>query len=55
MCLFAVSSFSKIGVLELAKECWPYILGILAVTILLAYMPQISTWLPNLLMGEVRP
>jgi C4-dicarboxylate transporter, DctM subunit len=55
MCLFAVSSFSRIGILELAKECWPYILGILAVTIVLAYVPQISTWLPNLLMGEVGP
>jgi len=51
MCLFAVSSFSKIGILELAKECWPYIVGILAVTILLAYVPQIATWLPNLVMG----
>jgi tripartite ATP-independent transporter DctM subunit len=52
MCLYAVSSFSRINILDLAKECWPYILGILAITILLAYVPQISTWLPNLLMGR---
>jgi len=52
MCVFAVSSFSKIGVWELARECWPYIVGILAVTILIAFVPQISTWLPGLLMGK---
>lgn len=55
MCLFAVSSFAKIGILELARECWPYILGILFVTLLLAYIPQIATWLPNLVMGGVNP
>jgi len=52
MCLFAVSSFSKVGILELAKECWPYIVGILLVTILIAFMPEIATYLPNLIMGK---
>jgi C4-dicarboxylate transporter, DctM subunit len=52
MCVFAVSSFSKIGVWPLAKECWPYIVGILAVTILFAFVPEIATWLPNILMGK---
>jgi C4-dicarboxylate transporter, DctM subunit len=52
MCIFAVSSFSKIGVMELAKEVWPYLIGILLVTILIAFVPEISTWLPNLLMGK---
>jgi tripartite ATP-independent transporter DctM subunit len=52
MCLFAVSSFSKVGIMDLAKECWPYIVGILLVTILIAFVPQIATSLPNLLMGK---
>jgi len=52
MCLFAVSSFSKVGIVDLAKECLPYIVGILIVTVALAYVPQIATWLPNLLMGR---
>ncbi len=51
MCLFAVSSFSKLGVFELARECWPYIVGILLVTILIAFVPEVSTFLPNLVMG----
>ena len=52
MCLFAVSSFSKVSVGTLAKEVWPYLVGILIVTVLIAYIPEISTFLPNLLMGE---
>jgi C4-dicarboxylate transporter DctM subunit len=52
MCLFAVSSFSKIGVMQLARECWPYIVGIFLVTILIAFVPEIATFLPNLLMGK---
>ena len=52
MCLYAVSSFSRVGILDLARECWPYILGILAVTIVLAYLHGIATWLPNLVMGR---
>ena len=52
MCLFAVSSFSKVSVMELAKESWPYIVGILIITIIIAFVPQISTWLPNLIMGR---
>ena len=49
MCLFAVSSFSKIRVMELAKESWPYILGIFIITVIMAYIPQIATFLPNLI------
>ncbi len=51
MCLYAVSSFSKIGILDLAKEAWPYIVGILIVTVICAFVPQIATCLPDLLMG----
>jgi tripartite ATP-independent transporter DctM subunit len=51
MCLFAVESFAKVGIWPLAYECLPYGLAILAVTILCAFVPQIATWLPNLVMG----
>jgi C4-dicarboxylate transporter DctM subunit len=52
MCLFAVSSFSKVSIGELSKEVWPYIVGILIITIILAYVPQISTFLPGLLQSK---
>ncbi|HUX22502.1 MAG TPA: TRAP transporter large permease, partial [Spirochaetia bacterium] len=52
MCLFAVSSFSKVGIMDLAKESLPYIVGILLVTIVIAFLPQVATYLPNLVMGK---
>jgi tripartite ATP-independent transporter DctM subunit len=52
MCLFAVSSFSKVSIGTLAKEVWPYLVGIFFVTVLIAYIPQIATFLPNLVMGK---
>jgi tripartite ATP-independent transporter DctM subunit len=52
MCLFAVTSFSKVSIGTLAKEVWPYLVGIFVVTVLIAYFPQIATFLPNLIMGR---
>jgi tripartite ATP-independent transporter DctM subunit len=52
MCLFAVTSFSKVSIGTLAKEVWPYLIGIFIVTVLIAYVPQIATFLPNLIMGR---
>jgi tripartite ATP-independent transporter DctM subunit len=52
MCLFAVSSFSKVSVGELSKEVLPYLAGIFIVTILCAYIPEISTCIPYWLSGR---
>ena len=52
MCLFAVTSFSKVSIGTLAKEVLPYLIGIFIVTVLIAYIPQIATFLPNLVMGK---
>ncbi len=52
MCLFAVSSFSKVTLGELSKEVWPYIIGILLVTILIAYVPAIALFIPNVMGGK---
>jgi len=51
MCLFAVESFAKVGIWNLALESLPYLLAILAVTILCAFVPEIALWLPNYVMG----
>lgn len=51
MCLFAVESFARVGIWKLAAECLPYLLSILAVTILCAFVPEIALWLPNYVMG----
>ena len=51
MCLFAVSSFSNVSIGMLSKEVWPYLVGIFLVTVVIAYLPGIATFLPNLIMG----
>ena len=52
MCLFAVSGFSKVSLGELSKEVLPYLIGIFIVTVIIAYIPSIATYLPNLIMGK---
>ncbi len=52
MCLFAVSSFSKVSIAVLAREVWPYLVGILVVTILIAYVPEIALFIPNRFMAN---
>jgi C4-dicarboxylate transporter DctM subunit len=52
MCLFAVSGFSKVSIGTLAREVWPYLVGIFLVTVLIAYVPRIATFLPNVLLGK---
>ena len=52
MCLFAVSSFSKVSVGALSREVWPYLVGITAVTVLIAYVPGIALFVPDLFMGK---
>jgi len=51
MCLFAVDSFARVGIWPLALECLPYLVAILLVTVLCAFVPEIALWLPNLMMG----
>ncbi|MDR2527863.1 MAG: TRAP transporter large permease [Synergistaceae bacterium] len=51
MCLFAVDSYAKVGLIALSKEIWPYLIVILFITLLIAFVPDIALFLPNLLMG----
>ncbi len=53
MCLFAVESFAKVGIWNLAFESMPYLVAILIVTVVCAFVPGIALWLPNLMMGAV--
>ncbi|MDR0823201.1 MAG: TRAP transporter large permease [Endomicrobium sp.] len=51
MCLFAVDSFAKVGIMPLAKKVLPYLVVILVCTIIMAFRPEIATFLPNHFMG----
>ena len=52
MCLFAVDSFAKVGLIALSREIWPYLIVILLITLLIAFVPDIALFLPNFLMGR---
>ena len=53
MCLFAVDSFAKVGLMALSREIWPYLIVIFIVTLIIAFVPGIALFLPNLLMGAM--
>ncbi len=52
MSLYAVSTVSGVPIGRLSRELWPYLLGILIVTLLIAYIPELGLWLPNALMPD---
>ncbi len=52
MSLYAVASISDLSVGRLSKALWPYLLGIFAVLLIIAYIPSVSLILPDLLMSQ---
>jgi tripartite ATP-independent transporter DctM subunit len=51
MVLYAISSVGNIPVWTLAKDLTPYIIALMVALALVAYIPSVVVWLPNLLMG----
>ena len=49
VCLFAASGTGQIKVEAIVREIWPYIGASIFVLILVAYIPQISYFIPRLL------
>jgi C4-dicarboxylate transporter, DctM subunit len=54
MCLYAVSSVSKVPLWTLARELWPYIIALAVCLGLVTYIPGLVLWIPNLIMGAGR-
>jgi C4-dicarboxylate transporter DctM subunit len=50
--LYVASGISNMGLTEVSKACGPWILVMIAFLALITYVPAISLWLPNLLMGN---
>ena len=50
MSLYAVATISEVKVGRLSRELAPYLLGIFIVTLIITYVPDVSLWLPNMLM-----
>lgn len=49
MNLFIASLRFKQGILALYRACWPFMLVLLVVLVLITFVPQLSLWLPSLL------
>ena len=49
--LYSVSSVSKVPVQEIIVELTPYLIALLVVLLLIAFVPSITLFLPNLIMG----
>jgi len=47
--LFIQTKIAKVGINELVREMWPHIGALVAVLMLITYVPQLVTWLPNLI------
>ena len=50
--LYVASGISGMGLTDTTKACAPWILVMVAYLLLITYVPIISTWLPDLLMGK---
>ena len=50
--LYVASGISNMGLTEVTKACAPWILVMIAFLALITYVPIVSLWLPNLLMGQ---
>ncbi len=51
MCLFTTARVAKIRIETMIREAMPFYIPLGIVLILVTYVPQISLWLPNLLLG----
>lgn len=47
--LYVASSISKMGITELTKAVWPWLVAMLLFLVLITYVPAISLWLPRTL------
>jgi C4-dicarboxylate transporter DctM subunit len=54
MCLYAVSSVSKVPLWTLAQELWPYLVALAVCLALVTYIPGLVLWIPNFVMGAAR-
>ncbi|MFM9271997.1 TRAP transporter large permease [Halomonas elongata] len=52
VCLFVVSGIGKLPMLTVARAILPFLLCNLLVLLLVAYVPSISLWLPDLILGQ---
>jgi TRAP-type C4-dicarboxylate transport system permease large subunit len=48
---YTVCLVAKIPYIEFLKEIWPFIIGMIVVLLLLTFVPQISLFIPRIVLG----
>ncbi|WP_108659089.1 TRAP transporter large permease [Acuticoccus kandeliae] len=51
ICLFIVCRVARVDVGAVVKECLPFVVALTLIALLVAYIPALTLWLPNLVMG----
>ena len=54
MVMFVMMSMAECSMWEFTKEIFPFFIALLAVLLLITYVPDLVLWLPNLLLGTRR-
>ena len=49
--LFAVSAVTKLSIETVTKAALPYLIPLLFALLVITFVPQVSLWLPDLVMG----
>jgi tripartite ATP-independent transporter DctM subunit len=49
LCLYVVSGIAKVPIADVVRELAPYLAALIAVLMIVTYVPAVSTWLPHTL------
>jgi tripartite ATP-independent transporter DctM subunit len=49
LCLYTISQVANVPLLEIVREVWPYLIGLLVVLFIITFAPAFVMWLPSLL------
>ncbi|MCE7029474.1 TRAP transporter large permease [Jiella avicenniae] len=52
ICLFIVCRVARVDVGAVVRECLPFIVALIVVAILVAYLPALTLWLPEVFFGD---
>lgn len=52
VCLYVVANIVKTPIGQMTKALAPFYIALLIANILVAYMPQLALWLPNMMLGK---
>lgn len=51
MVLYVLSSVTRMPFVRIARVCFPYVVLMFVLVLVLAFVPPLATWLPDLVFG----